>query len=591
MSTPIGSGRSAHAGVSRRMFLRGVAAAGATSALGALLAACGGSSATDTPKPVASSATGAATTAPAAATAAPAAASAPAAVGSPAAATSAPAASVAQPTTAAAAAGTPKKGGTLRAANNIEIATLDPLTSGFVAEREIYYNIYDSLVAIDTSLKIIPALAEKWDIPDPKTYIFSLRKDVKFHDGTDFNAEAVKWNLDRYLTDKASRRASEISSIQAMEVTDPYTLKVTLKAPFAPFLANLVDRAGMMLSPKAVQAGGADFSRKPVGAGTGPFKFVEWVNSDHLTMDRNPNYWKKDASGTQLPYLDKVIFRPITDSTVLLTNLKTGDLDASWVVPPKDVASIKASNDLVLREAPGLNFNGIEFNTQKEPFNKKELRQAVAEAIDREQINKTVYFGTWQVGQGPIAASSWAFNADLKQYTGSAAKAKEYLKAGGKPDGFTFDYEGVSGSPVQLQFYQLIKDQLAKAGITMNIVQVEAVKSQDDAQKGLFQVEDYQWSGRIDPDGNTFNQLHTGGSLSDTKYSNPQVDDLLDKARAATEQAQRKQLYQQAEKIIVDDAPMAWYGFAPGYLITRPNVQGMQVYADYIMRFDVAWLK
>jgi peptide/nickel transport system substrate-binding protein len=597
VSTPIESGRSNSAGVSRRTFLRGIAAAGATSALGALLAACGGSSsATDTPKPAA------ATTAPTAgATTAPAASSAAAATTAPAVATSAPAASaasaattapaVAATTAPAAAAGTPKKGGTLRAANNIEVATLDPLTSGFVAEREIYYNIYDSLVAIDTSLKIIPALAESWETPDPKTYIFHLRQGVKFHDGTDFNADAVKFNLDRYLNDKTSRRASEISSIQAMDVTDPYTLKVTLKAPFAPFLANLVDRAGMMLSPKAIQAGGADFSRKPVGAGTGAFKFVEWVNNDHLTMTRNPNYWKKDASGTQLPYLDGVVFRPITDSTVLLTNLKTGDLDASWVVPAKDVASLKTSTDVVLRQAPGLNFNAFEFNTQKEPFNKKELRQAFAEAIDRDQINKTINFGTWQVGQGPIAASSWAFNPDLKPYTGDVAKAKQYLAAGGQPNGFTFDYEGVSGSPVEVQLLQLIKDQVAKAGITMNIVLAEAVKAQDDAQKGIFQAEDYGWSGRIDPDGNTYNQLHTGGSLSDTKYSNPQVDDLLDKARGTTDQAQRKDFYQQAEKLIVDDAPMAWYGFAPGYLITRPNVQGMQVYADYIMRFDVAWLK
>ena len=245
----------------------------------------------------------------------------------------------------------------------------------------------------------------------------------------------------------------------------------------------------------------------------------------------------------------------------------------------------------MLTTAPGLNFNAFEFNTQKEPFNKKELRQAVAEAIDRDQINKTVYFGTWQVGQGPISSSSWAFNADLKPYTANVAKAKDYLKAGGKPDGFTFDYEGVSGSPVALQFYQLVKDQIAKAGITMNIVTVESVKAQDDAQKGLFQVEDYGWSGRIDPDGNTYNQLHTGGSLSDTKYSNPQVDDLLDKARAASDQAQRKDFYQQAEKLIVDDAPMAWFGFAPAYLLLRPNVQGVKVYADQIMRFHETWLK
>ncbi len=138
---------------------------------------------------------------------------------------------------------------------------------------------------------------------------------------------------------------------------------------------------------------------------------------------------------------------------------------------------------------------------------------------------------------------------------------------------------------------QLVKDQLAKAGITLNISQQEAAKIQTDAQAGNFQSTSYNWSGRIDPDGNVFNQLHSGGSLSETKYSNPQVDDLLDKARATTDQSQRKDLYQQAQKIMVDDAPMAWWSFGPAYLITRPNVQGMQVYADFMMRFHEAWLK
>ncbi len=138
---------------------------------------------------------------------------------------------------------------------------------------------------------------------------------------------------------------------------------------------------------------------------------------------------------------------------------------------------------------------------------------------------------------------------------------------------------------------QLVKDQLAKAGITLNISQQEAAKIQADAQAGNFQSTSYNWSGRIDPDGNIFNQLHTGGSLSETKYTNPQVDDLLDKARATTDQSQRKEFYQQAQKIMVEDAPMAWWSFAPAYLLTRPNVQGMQVYADFMMRFHEAWLK
>ena len=193
---------------SRRQVLQGVVTAGAVSALGALLAACGGASATPTQS------------------AAPTAASAPGGAG-------AAQATAARPT-AVPAAGTPKRGGTLRAAQTNENATLDPLTSGFVSEREAFYNMYDSLVAIDTNLKIIPSLAESWETPDPQTYIFHLRKDVKFHDGTDFNADAVKFNLDRYLTDKLSRRAGEISFIKTTEAVDPSTVKVSLKGAFAP---------------------------------------------------------------------------------------------------------------------------------------------------------------------------------------------------------------------------------------------------------------------------------------------------------------------------------------------------------------------
>ncbi len=574
MATGAGTGRLTDARLGRRATLRGMAATGAAGALGALLAACGGgtTTATDTAAPSATKASGSAT----APTVPP-----------------QPGTTIASqtPSGAAQGGGTPKKGGTIKAGLDSDVITLDPLDSGAYTDREVFYNMYDALVAIDTRLQIIPALAEKWETPDPKTYIFHLRQGVKFHDGTDFNADAVKWNIERYLTDKNTRRKTELDSIQTVEVMDPYTVKFALKTPFAPLLANLVDRAGMMLSPKAVQAGGADFARKPLGAGTGAFRFVEWVKDDHVALERNPNYWKKDASGASLPYIDKLIYRPIVDETVLLTNLKTGDLDVYYTVPGKDYASVKGGSELVLQETPGLSYNSFEFNTTTEPFNKKELRQAVSEAIDRAQINKTVFFGVRQVGYGPIPPSSWAFDANLKPYAGDVNKAKEYLKAGGKPDGFAFDMKITAGSPQATQFAQLIKDQVAKAGITMNIVQLENAKAEADRQASNFQATGYNWSGRIDPDGNMYNQLHTGGSLADTKYANPQADDLLEKARAGTDQAQRKALYQQIQKLVVDDAPFVWYTFMPAYLVTRPNVQGMQVYADFMMRFAGAWLK
>ncbi len=352
--TPMASAR-----LSRRAMLRGVAAVGASGALGALLAACGGSSttATNTAAPAATKPASAATQ-PTAAAASSVTGSAPttaAASSAAVAATSVPAATPAAAASPAASAGAAKKGGTLKAGLfGSDILSLDPLTSGAIIDREIYYNIYDSLVAIDVNAQIIPALAEKWETPDPKTYILHLRQGVKFHDGTDFNADAVKFNIMRYLTDPKSLRKAEIDTISSVDVMDPYTVKFTLKSAFAPLLATLVDRAGMMLSPTAVQALGPDgVVQKPVGAGTGAFKFVEWIKNDHITVARNPNYWKKDASGTQLPYLDQITYRPIADATVLLTNAQTGDLDAMYSIAGKDVAAVKSGNALVIQRCAG----------------------------------------------------------------------------------------------------------------------------------------------------------------------------------------------------------------------------------------------
>jgi len=564
--------------LTRRQLLYGAVLTAGTAGFSLVLAACGGSTATSTATTASSS--GASSTQTSSTTTTP---------------TSGGATTAATPTaapTTAPAASAVKMGGTLNAAQTNENATLDPLTSGFVSERQAYYNMYDSLVAIDTSLKIIPDLADSWEISsDGITYTFHLHQGVKFHDGTDFNADAVKFNLNRYVTDPKSARVGEVNFVTAVDAVDANTAKVTMKAPFAPFLANLVDRAGMMLSPTAIQKGGADFSRKPVGGGTGAFMFVEWVNNDHLTLKKNPNYWKKDASGNQLPYLDQIIFKPITDTTVLLTNLETGQIDATYNIAPKDVAGVKSNNQVVLRTAPGLSFDAFEFNTVAPPFNKKELRQAVAEVLDRSQISKTVYYGIEQVGYGPIPPSSWAFDPTLQPWTGSVDKAKQYLTTGGQPNGFTCEYKLAAGNPVTLQLLQLVKDQLAKAGITLNITQLDAPTISAQVKAGNFQMTGYGWSGRIDPDGNIYNQLHTGGGLADTKYSNPDVDKVLDQTRETSDQAQRKTLFQQAQKLFVDDAPMAWWGFAPAYLLTRPTVQGMDIYADYIMRFHAAWLK
>ena len=274
----------------------------------------------------------------------------------------------------AAAADAPKKGGTLRVGFYIEAATMDPHLSGSKVDRQVYHNIYEPLVTLDTRLGIKPGLAESWSQPDPKTLVFKLRRGIKFHDGTDFNAEAAKFNFDRMKTEPKSIRKGEVANIDTVEVVDAATIKVNLKKADASLLATLTDRAGMMISPKVVQERGVELGRNAKGAGTGPFEFVEWVKDDHLLIKRNESYWNKQGG----PYLERVRYRPIPDDVVKLQSLQAGEIDVMDYVLPRDVAPMKADKRLVVVDVPSLADFGYQLNHGRPPFNVKALRQAVA---------------------------------------------------------------------------------------------------------------------------------------------------------------------------------------------------------------------
>ena len=297
----------------------------------------------------------------------------------------------------------PQRGGTLRVGLLGDFTTMDPHMSTSTEDRDLYYQLYKPPLALDANLKITPELAESWEQPDAVTYVFRLRKGVKFHDGSDLTAEAVKWNFDRILNPATgSIRRSELASIKSVDVVDPLRVKSsTLKEPDATLLAALSDRAGMIVSPAAVEKHGKDFARYAVG--TGPFQFVEWVKDDHLTVRRFPGYWKAG-----LPYLDEVVYKGIPDNTVKLTALRTGTLDLIDDLPPKDIAATRANPKLRVVETPGLGYRRIELNHTRPPFNNKALRQAVAWAINRDAIHRAVFFGAGAPAQGPISPSSWA---------------------------------------------------------------------------------------------------------------------------------------------------------------------------------------
>lgn len=477
-----------------------------------------------------------------------------------------------------------KTGGTLNVGLDSDVVTLDPLKSTALVDRQVMLNIYDTLVRVDAQNKIQPDLATSWTYPSPTQLVFTLRSDVKFEDGTPFNADAVVANINRILNAPTSPRHSEISSVTSVQAVDSTHVQFNLSKPFGPLLAALTDRAGMMLSP-AVISSGANLASAPKNAGSGPFMFSDWVKGDHLTLTRNPNYWDKSASGASLPYLDKLVYHPITNESVMYTNLETNTIQVADVVAPTDVAAAKANPALTYKQLAGLSFFGIELNTQAAPFNNVHARRAVSYGVNRQEIVTSVLHGVGVVAQGPISPTSWAYSSSIAPYTYDTTKAKAELQAGGLSS-LTFTLTIPSGSPATAQEAQFLQSELQAAGITMNIKQETFASLLSDSAAHNFQAALLGWSGRPDPDGNMYSWFHTGGGFNDMQYSNPQVDTLLEQARASNDQGQRATDYQQAESMMLQDAPYVFINHGVSIQATSSKVQGFTVLPTGIMEFE-----
>jgi peptide/nickel transport system substrate-binding protein len=490
--------------------------------------------------------------------------------------------------TPALAADPPKKGGTLRVGFYIEAVTMDPHLSGSKVDRQVYHNIYEPLLTLDTKLGIRPGLAESWTQPDPKTLVFKLRRGVRFHDGTACDAEAARFNFNRMKTEPKSLRKGEVANIDSVEVVDAVTIRLNLKKPDASLLSTLTDRAGMMVSPKVVQERGAGLERDARGAGTGPFEFVEWVKDSHLVIKRNDNYWNK-AGG---PYLDRIRYRPIPDDVVKLQSLQAGEIDVMDYVLPRDVAPMKADKRLVVVDVPSLAAFGYQLNHGKPPFNVKPLRQALAYAVDLDQIVKGVWLNVGYPSNGPISPASWAYDRAIPHIKRDLGKAKTKLLEGGQPGGFTFTLT-TNNIPISVQEAEVIQAQLAEAGITMKIQLVDSSTLIASGNAKNFEMISFQWSGRPDPDGNTYQFFKTtpGTSFNWSGLSNERVDALLDKTREVSNPAERKKLYGELTKLLQDELPMLFIVHPIEPKAFSPRVQGYDPIPDGMMRFKDVWLR
>ena len=377
---------------------------------------------------------------------------------------------------------------------------LDPAQSRTFVGRIVYTALCDKLVDVNQKLDIVPQLATDWKWSEDGTeLVMNLRQGVTFHDGTPFNAAAVVANIERSKTLPESRRKSELTSVKTVEAIGDYQVRFTLNSPDVTLLAQLSDRAGMMVSPKAAAEMGANFGNKPICSG--PFKFVERVQQDRIVHEKFPQYW--NAANI---FIDKVTFLPIPDTTVRLAKLQSGDLDMLERLAAIDLDAVKSDSSLNYADTINIGYMALYANIANgpradNPFGKdKRLRQAFSLAIDRDAVNQVVYEGTSVAGNQPYAPNSPWFDKDIPVPARDLEKAKALMKEAGHEK---LDIElQVPNNPVAMQMMQIIQSMVAEAGFNVTLKATEFATLLSEQTAGNYQLSRSDWSGRVDPDGN-----------------------------------------------------------------------------------------
>lgn len=483
-----------------------------------------------------------------------------------------------------AAAETPQRGGTLTVGVISDTKTLDPTFSIQWSERQVLYLIYNTLIRTGPGFTMLPELAKSWEIADDGLrVVFKLQEGVKFHDGTDFDAAAVKWNLDRRLDEAVGspQRKQLRPVIESVEVVDKNTFAINLTKPFPPLLGFLAERSGFMISPTAVEKYGEDYGSNPVG--TGAFVFREWVRGSHIIVDRNADYWEDG-----LPYLDQVVFSDIAGAVVGIQRLLTGEIDFIAGLSPQNVLKLEDSKEIKLDPITVGQWYSLQWHWYEPPFDNSNLRKAIAHAIDRKRLSEITMAGKAQLANGPTPPSLWWYDDTIEGYDYDPAKAKKLLaKSGFDPATELVLYS--STKSIYTQISQLVQEQLIEIGLNVRMEPVAASEWYSRVVKRLVNFTPTRWTQRPDPDGLMYILFHSKGYANSTGYSNPKLDALLEKARRISNIDQRKALYAEVQQILIEDLPYIPLFFSVEYAAIRKQVQNFVWVPDQIPRFRTVW--
>ena len=460
---------------------------------------------------------------------------------------------------------------------------LDPSLARSFVGRVVFTALCDKLFDIDEKLAIQPQLATAYEwSADSKTLTLKLRAGVTFHDGEKFDAAAVKFNIERHKTLPGSNRRGELAPVASVDVVDASTVKLNLSAPFSPLLAQLADRAGMMVLPKAAQAAGDKFGVKPVCSG--PFKFVERVAQDRIVLERYPQYWNNAAI-----HFDKIVYTPIPDATVRLANLKSGQLDFIERVASSDIAKLQADKKLKTSRITEIGYQGITINIGKSDKAKANplgrdarVREAFELSLDRQGLAQVVMDNEATVGNQWVAPTNAYYAKNVPVPKRDIARAKALLKEAGVPNP-SFTLVAPTTSDAQ-RLALVVQAMTREAGFDVKIQAAEFATSLNMADKGDYEAYILAWSGRADPDGNLFSFHGCKQPLNYTGYCDPETDKLLNQSRELRDPAERKKVFEQIATRVNKERPVIYLYHRNWLWAYNAKLSGVRNVPDGLLR-------
>ncbi|MGM0896681.1 MAG: ABC transporter substrate-binding protein [Bacillota bacterium] len=486
-----------------------------------------------------------------------------------------------------------KSGGTLVYGRGADSVSLDPINVTDGESIRVTHNIYETLLEYDHNLELQPKLATEYSSSeDGLTWTFQLREGVNFHDGTDFNADAVVFNFERWMDPEnpyhegdfpyypflyGGFKGDENHLIESVTATGEHELEIVLKRKTAPFLSYLAISMFGIASPAAIEQHGAGIGENPVG--TGPFKFEEWNRNNTITLSKNEEYWMEGK-----PYLDQVIYQVIPENSARLNALQTGEIDILDGMNASDTTSVEDTEGIELIKRPSFNIGYMAFNMEKEPFDDPLVRKAINMAIDKEEIVDAFYNGLADPATSPLPPSLWSHDESMEKYDYNVEEAKKLLAEAGYEDGFTTELHTMSNPrpylPEPMKIAEAIQSDLAEIGITAEIVSSEWATYLEDTKSGKHSMAMYGWTGVMaDPDNFLYPNLSKTNAEVPAQniafYKSDEFTSLITEARETIDQDKRTELYQEAQQLFQEDAPWVMLAY------TTPPLAQSDYVEDY----------